>query len=77
MTKEAWLEKIAKRVLTAKPNEIKAMAFVISTEDSIETIYATDSMYDKLVFAGIIQQDAMLQAISASAENDEEEEADE
>lgn len=71
MRKEEWLEKVARRVMTAKDGEIKSMAFALTTTDgTIETIYSTDSMSDKILIAGTIQMDAMWQSIAVNGEEE-------
>lgn len=71
MGKEEWLEKVARRVMTAKDGEIKSMAFaLITTDGTIETIYSTGSMSDKILIAGTIQMDAMWQSITVNSEEE-------
>lgn len=78
MTSEdkVWLERVVKRVMTAEDGEIESMAFVVKTKrgivESIETDYSRHDMADKLLFAGVIQMDAMRQSLEEDEENEEE-----
>lgn len=72
MTKEEWLEQVARKVMTAGSGDIKCMIFaVIHSDDSIETSYSNESWTDKLIFAGTIQQDAFYQSLAENEEEDE------
>lgn len=72
MTKEEWLEQVARKVMTAGSGEIRSMMFaVINSDGSIETSYSNESWSDKLIFAGTIQQDAFYQSLEENEEEDE------
>lgn len=74
-----WLESVLKDI-TKYP--VKGISFNAVTEDGeIYTNYYNLSMGDKLLVAGIIQQDAMFDSLAANGvigyDDDEENEADE
>jgi len=69
-----WLEGFVKRLLS-EPQTVEGIAVaVVGNDNTIETGYWQCSMADKLLIAGIIQQDAMLQTLAANADDEIEDE---
>ena len=72
---KTWLENVVRRILTARKGEIRTIAIGILTEDgTVETAYYGGAMTDKLIIAGVIQQDAILQVLAANEDNEPESE---
>lgn len=68
-----WLEGFVKRLLQ-EPESVNGIAVIIvRCDNAVETGYFRCSMTDKILVAGIIQQDAMLQTLAINDEDDEEE----
>ena len=65
-----WLESFAKRLLEHPENVSSIVVAIGRTDDSVETGYWNCCMLSKLMIAGVIQQDAMIQTLSANADND-------
>ena len=69
-----WLESFVKRLLE-EPQTVNGIAVaIVGNDNTIETGYWGCSMADKILVAGIIQQDAMLQMLAANTRDDEEDE---
>lgn len=67
-----WLESLAKRLIQ-EPETVNGISVaIVGNDNTVETGYWGCSMADKILVAGIIQQDAMLQTLAANADYNEE-----
>lgn len=66
-----WLEGFVKRVLTDQKTVNGMVIAIVRHDHTIEMEYWNCMMMDKLIVAGCIQQDAMLQTLAANADEEE------
>lgn len=69
---KGFLEMICKRILTEPESVGTVVVGIVAKDGTVETAYSNDDMMHKLLVSGIINQDAMFQAISANADDEEE-----
>lgn len=74
MRKEEFLEKVCKRVMEDNGDIETVVVAVITKDDTVETVYSSDNMAHKILAAGIINQDAIWQAVVANAEDEDDDE---
>ena len=67
-----WLEGFVKRLLQ-EPESVNGIAVaIVRCDNDVETEYFRCSMNDKIIVAGVILEDAMLQMLAANTDDEEE-----
>lgn len=74
MRKEEFLEEVCKRVMEDNGDIETVVVAVITKDDTVETVYSSDKMAHKILAAGIINQDAIWQAVVENADADDDDE---
>lgn len=69
----SWLEGFVKRVLTDQETVSGMVLAIVRPDHAIEMEYWNCMMMDKLIVAGVIQQDAMLDTLAANADGEGDE----
>lgn len=67
-----WLEGVVKRLLQDPESVMGIAVAVIGESRVVETGYWQCDVFDKILAAGVMQQDAMMQSIEANADEEAE-----
>lgn len=67
-----WLEGVVKRLLQEPESVMGIAVAVIGESRVVETGYWKCDVFDKILAAGVMQQDAMMQSIEANADEEAE-----